>query len=203
MIQQMQYRPEPTPPPQPTASSFDIDDGDYLTGRQFKQALQQVQQQAQPQQQYVNQALTSTANLARGLAEQRNPDVFKRWGNEVSQLLGRIPPELQTLDNIQLIVDTVRGRHVEELAQERAQTLAAQMQDPTMRSLGGAGSGSVPTTTNQPQSILDNPSIPEAYRQRLKEQGLTDRSIHEFCSANGTTPEEFVKLFGNNVVAGG
>jgi hypothetical protein len=76
------------------------------------------------------------------------------------------------------------------------------MQDPTMRSLGGAGSGPVPTTPAQP-GILDNPSVPEAYRQKLKDQGLTDTQIREFCTAQGISQEEFVKLFGNNVVAGG
>jgi hypothetical protein len=200
-IQQMQYQqqqPAPTPTPSPS-----FGDDDFITGRQAREWADTIRAQQAPVQSHLQAQMAQGASLTLGVAEQKWAKEFQRWGGEIKGEWHKLPPNMQTLDSIALLVDIARGRHVEELAQERAQALAANYQDPTMRSLGGAGSGSAPSH-NPTQGVLDNPAIPEAYRIKLKEQGLTDSQIREFCEAQGINgPGDFVKLFGTNVVAGG
>lgn len=53
-----------------------------------------------------------------------NKDVWSKWGGEVEQMVGSVPAHLRTKELYDQAVVMVKGRHVDEIAAERAATLA-------------------------------------------------------------------------------
>lgn len=207
-IQQMQAQRPQVQAEQPRAQNGQwvagIGDEDFITGGQVKQLVERIQQANAPTSQYAQMALESAAGLAIGVAQSKpeNKKVFERYGPEVNAMLAKLTPEYRTLDNIQYVVDLVKGRHVEDLAQIRAQELLAQT-SPTMRSLGGAGLAGTPNQTPQPVGPLEDERIPLEIRNSWKGTGLTNRQLEEFAAANGQTMEQFVKVYGKTAFGGG
>lgn len=173
-------------PAQPAAPP--LADDDFATGAQVRGYLDQRAQQFQ---QTLGLAGEQAASVARGLVESQDPEPFKRWGREIDNLLQNVPKHQWTLDAVRQAVRIVKADHVDELAAEKAERLAAE-RIPTMRSNGGAGPGSGPTTTF---AGLDAPEIPDHWKRSAQAVGLTERELHEFCAANGMSPDQFVDQF--------
>ncbi len=167
------------------------DPNDYPTWAQLQSYFQQqAQQQVAPEmnRMYENQA---SVNLQMLRNQPQYKTVFDKYGPEFHTEVARLPAAARSLDNLQTVADLIRGRHVEEIARERAAELAATT-PPTMRPNGFAGSSGAPPTDNG--QSLQSDAIPAAWKQRALEQGLTDESIAEFCRANNQTPAQFYAM---------
>ena len=167
------------------------DPNDYPTWAQLQAfSQQQAQQWVAPEmnRMYENQA---AVNLQMLRNQDRYKAVFEKYGPEFHTEIARLPAAARSLDNLQTVADLVCGRHVEELARERAAVLAATT-PPTMRPNGFAGSSGAPPTDNG--LSLQSEQIPAAWKQRALEQGLTDESIAEFCRANNQTLKQFYEM---------
>jgi len=136
---------------------------DYLAATQFQPRLQ---------------AQASTlAQQAKELVAMRRTDDFRRWGPEIDLMLQQVAPDPTTWtpQNINYVVDMVRGRHVEDLlAEERAKT-----QNP----LGGAAArpdGSGMGTSLPASHAVDLQQLPPNYAAALKRLNVEQRDIDEF-----------------------
>jgi hypothetical protein len=179
---QQQVPRAPAPPAfQPPA------DDDFTTGAQVRGF---IDERARQFQQTMGQTAGQVASVARGFVEMQDPEPFKRWGREIDSLLQNVPTHQLTLDAVRQAVRIVKADHVDELAAEKAERLAAE-RIPTMRSNGGAGTGSSPTTI----AGLDSPDIPDHWKRSAAAVGLSERELHEFCAANNMTPDQFVGQF--------
>ena len=192
-VQQLVHRPQAQQPaPVQQNNGFDVSDDDYITGAQLKKLAAQFRPGPDPMVQRAFQAASETA-LSVVKRDPKNKEAFDRYAPEIRATIAQMQPELRSLDNLQAAVDYVVGKHWRDLVASEAQRFAAE--NPTMRSTGGAGSGSQFQTTQQTVEPLDNPAIPEEQRRRLKDLGLTNQQIREHCAANDMTVEQFVKLY--------
>ena len=186
--QQLQAIQQQTRPPAPT-----LDPNDYLTGQQFMdhgqrfvtQAQQAAQQAAQP-------AIDGMAQMTLNMVKTQRPEVFGKYGHEVLALLDTVPKQNWTIDNVNLMADVVRGRHIEELANDRARQLLAQ--DPALRSSGTNG---LQTTPPEP-SPWD--ALPEGVRNHLQSQGITLAFIREHAPKMGMTEKAWIEKFGKTTI---
>lgn len=168
-------------------------DDDYLTGKQVRQFAEAERQRSQ---QPFDQLAQNTSGLALTLMQDRYKDQFKRYGPEIHAQLANVPRNQWTVDNIETVVNFVRGRHIEDEIRDRVAAERTQILSnipPTMRPTGGAGSANQSPIPGSP-SVQDE-SIPLAWRQRAEQAGLTDATVDEFCRANGQTREQFFKQF--------
>ena len=166
------------------------DPNDYPTWGELQAfQQQQAQQHLAPQFQgmYESQAAQSLQLLR---LQTPNQKAFDKYGPEINAEIAKLPAHVRTIDNLQMVVDLVRGRHVEELARDIAATLSTQ--PPTMRPNGYAGSTGSPPIDNG--LSLHSDKIPEAWKQRAIQQGLTDEGIAEFCRANNMPVQDFYKM---------
>jgi DNA primase len=166
------------------------DPNDYPTWAQLQAFIQQqAQQQFTPQidRMYENQA---AVNLQMLRGQDKYKAVFEDYGPEFHTEVAKLPATARSLDNLQMVADLVRGRHVDELVRKGATQLNTT--PPTMRPNGFAGSSGAPPTDNG--LSLQSDQIPAAWKQRAIEQGLTDESIAEFCRANNQTTRQFYEM---------
>jgi hypothetical protein len=198
-LQQPSYAP-PAAPSQAQRFDLDIPDDDFISGRQMKQLIQQYG--AAGQGDPVARHLAASSNMH--AIQQMQPDAFKRWAPEIHAEIAKVPPELRTLDNLQLVVQIVQGRHVQELVDEQARqkaVLLAQEQVATIRS-GTGGSTAIPTLTTD----LRSDDLPEHWRKQAELHGLTLDAVREFCHATGESMESYfetVKKYGKGAVVHG
>lgn len=197
-MQQPQYQ---APPQQPNRFDMDMPDDDFISGRQMKQILQQYGQQAQGDP--VARQLAASGNMR--TIQKDEADAFRRWGPEVHMEIAKLPPDLRSLDNLQLIVDIVKSRHVQELVDEQARQKAVQLaqeQVATIRS-GTGGSTAIPNTQNYD---LKSNELPEHWRELASKYGLTLDQVREFTQATGETMDQYfetVKRYGKGGVIHG
>lgn len=66
------------------------------------------------------------ATMAREMSknDSANKDVWSKWGAEVEQMVGNVPQHLRTKELYDQAAVMVRGRHVDEIATEKAAALA-------------------------------------------------------------------------------
>ena len=177
-------------PGNPQASALGLADDTIITGRELKAYLQEAANQVIAPQ--LRQTAEMSSSAVYGLARQQYPKEFAKYGPEIQQELAKIPRQAWTLDNMDLVVTLIRGRHSEDFARERAQELVAQM-EPTIRPTGG-GSEPIPTPQSKSHS-LESDAIPSDWKARAKAKGITEATIREFCSTNDMTPDQFFEMF--------
>lgn len=184
------------PPPAPSAP---IDQEGYITGAQAQSLQRDALAQLQPQyQQAVD--LAASGNL--GIVQQVFASDFAKFGPEIMTELAAVPKTAWSVDNLKRIVKFVKSEHLEEIAGERAQQLLNQM-EPTMRSIGGAGSAPVPATP-QDGFKAQWEKLPPEWRQKAEKEGITESVVREFCQGNeGMTPQDFFKQFANTAIGEG
>jgi hypothetical protein len=193
---------QPQAPPQPQyqapapVASTAIDLEGYVTGAQ----AQAIQRDALARFESGNATaidLAASGNL--GIVQQMFASDFAKFGPEIMTELAHVPKTSWSVDNLKRIVKFVKSDHLDEIAGERAQQLAQQM-EPTMRSIGGAGSAPVPTT--QPDGFKAQwEKLPPEWRAKAEKEGITETVVEEFCRGNeGMTPQDFFKQFGNRAI---
>ena len=100
--------------------------------------------------------------------------------------------EAQTVDNLELVVNFVKGKHSDELI---AAALAEQREvntEPTLRSTGGE----TPAGDVTPQQLtMSDSRVPDHWRQRAGDKGIDDAKIDEWCQLQGITKEQFYSDF--------
>lgn len=180
---------QPPPRVEQPAPAFSPDD--YITGSHLQSWGQQAVRD------YVNPQLetlkTMTAQTNLNFVEREFADDFRRYGPEIHANLAQLTDKnLWTVDNLRRVVKFVKADHVEELAQERAARLVAEMEPNLGRS---SGAPAVPVPTTDPKLSIKSESIPSAWRERAEKVGLTEQAVDEFCRANEMTREEFFKQF--------
>lgn len=175
-------------PQQPVQySRFDLDmaDDDFVDGKRLKALVNRFAQNPNTID-YAARQQAAGALLA--TIEMRRAEDFRRWGTEIRQELLKLDPGVWTLDNLNIVVDIVRSRHIDELAAEKAQRLVNESH-PTIRSgSGGSGSG-VPY---KPMT-MESEGVPREWREAARAQGITEQQIWEFCAQAGITEEQYYK----------
>lgn len=184
---------------QPPATQPGIPDGDYMTGADFNRLAPQIAQQYfQPQ---LRQTWESVAQTNLELVK-RDPGfapIFQKYGPEVWNKLANVDKSLWNVDNLKTVVNLVKADHVDELASEIASQRISEMQ-PTFRSTGAAPA---PVSSNQPDFSLKSEKLPEDYRKRVAETGLTEAAFREFLRANDMTEEQWFAGFAKTAITEG
>jgi len=106
----------------------------------------------------------------------RFADEFRRWGPEIDILAQQIPTANRSADAYKMITEVVRSRHVDELANERADARLKQLVETgQMRPQTAAGAGTTATTAD----TLDLDKLPPNYRSVLRSLGITSDHLDE------------------------
>ncbi len=185
----------PQPQPQPTPIAPD----DYVTGAQLQGLVPQFQQAlTQQAAQYAEPAIQAAASVAYDRVKEKNSEVFAKYGPEIHGYLAHVPKTQWNIDSLTHVVDLVRGKHVEEIAAERAARLAAQPIDPAFRATGASGTTPAPT----PQDPLAG--LDDFQRKRLADQKITRETIETFCRAQNPpiTVDTWVKRYAQSAIGG-
>lgn len=166
--------------PQPQQNQWAMpDDTDFLANprQSFERAAQGMyQQQINPQ---IEAVIQNNASLARGMIQQRHSDLFKRFGPELQVEINRVEPRFQTMENLEMIADIVRGRHVSELAREQVEAEIQRRQSTGgMRPDGSAG-GSGPSA--EPVNLIDFSKLPDVQQQILRATFSTEKTFIDFA----------------------
>ena len=176
MPQQQQYQP---PPP-----NNELDDDEIIDGKRLKAILA-----GQAPRQETGGSNAQMAQMALSMAQSQHPEAFRKWGPEILANVGQLPVQMRDLDNISRIVRMVRADHVDEIAEERARTIAANS------GLSVRTNGAAPGYPGGPSGgalSLESEELPVEYRDRLKSAGVTEAQARSFCAANGITFKEWV-----------
>lgn len=183
--------PTPTAPPRNTDGTFaPVADGDFVTGADFRrEASSYFQNTVQPR---LN-ALTEMAyQTALETVRREQPDIFAKYGPTIFTNLASVADKgTLTVDNIRRLVKYSLADHLDEIAGERAQRLAAGRFE-TLRSNGAA-----PQTvaSQSPDLTLASEKLPADWKKRAAEVGLDERAIDEHCASTGITRAQFFALF--------
>lgn len=178
-----QQAPPPPPPQQQNRFDFDFPDDEYMNGAQVKKIFAEFAQRPAPvdwtARQQAAGALLATVQLQRA-------DDFRRWGSEINAELQKLDATHWTLDNLRILVDIVKSRHVDELAAEKAEQLRNETH-PTIRSgSGGSGGGS-----HTQQTTLETEGLPKDWVDKLKAQGIDEAKVREFCAETGQSVDQY------------
>lgn len=132
-VQQQLQPPQAQPLTAPTmhnANSNEIDDdllvtnpGEWRRRLQAQQEQRQQQTIAQIAAPIAQQLASTSATLSR--RDPANADVAEKWWAEVDALVAPIPAEMRTQQLYDQAAKLVRSNHLDEIANERAQRLAA------------------------------------------------------------------------------
>lgn len=166
-------------PPAPYSQAAPPTQEDFLTdpAGATQRAIAYAQQtQLDPWAQQVGQ---NQAQMARNLIELREAEAFRRWGPEIDVEIQRQIPDARyrSPEALKLIVDIVRSRHVEELAEERMQAKLRSMPQ-SMRADGAVGGG---TSANAGGSIdFSSAGLPENYTRVLARANIKPETLDEF-----------------------
>jgi hypothetical protein len=176
-------RPVQVQVPQMNRFDMDIADDDYVDGKRLKQMVARFANNTQSVDYGARQ---QAAGALLATVEMRRQEEFRRWGMEIRQELVKLDPGSWTLDNLNIVVDIVKSRHIDELAAEKAQRLVNESH-PTIRSgTGGTGSG-VPYK----QQNMDSEGVPREWSQAAKAAGISEQQIWEFCQAAGISEQQY------------
>jgi hypothetical protein len=132
---------------------------------------------------------------ARQMAEQRESDVFRRYGHEIDAEINRLPMEMRNAEAYELAINMVRGKHWRELAREEADRLNSNQGTGLER---GAGAPGMPLPSAEPlDELFANP--PESF----KAAGMTKSDVLNYCQKTGRNVNEYAKsiLDGNVLTA--
>lgn len=151
-------------------------------------ASQVIEDRAGP----VLQGTTSNARWASSTDPAWNT-VYQKYGGEIDALMASVPPQYKTMketwDNAARIV---RGNHVDEIAQSRAEQLIANGSFPTVRG-GNAPQPGAPTGYGDEidQFFADGN---QPYVQWARDNNVTAGMMREYARKAGRTPAEQVRM---------
>lgn len=138
---------------------------------------------------------SSIAQGARAQAAIVHQKEFARWGPEIDNEVAKVPVGRRTVDLYRYVVDIVRGRHTDEIAEERVRERMAGLPG-AERATGGA-SGGAPTS-----GLLDWDKLPPTVKDKWQRAGITEATIREDCAKWGMSPEKFLEMtLGDQVIS--
>lgn len=189
--QQPQSQQPPAPQPTP-AQPLGITNENYFD-RPFDNtkavATRVVEEMAAARFQPLMQQTTQTmASAIRGMAAQKNPAEFTRWGGEIDAAISGVDPAYRTLDLYEKAVTLVKGQHVAEIVQEERAKWQTGLDNPGERSAGGGA----PFASSA--RAVDMENLPPQFKEVCKQAGVTESSILEFCKASDTPVEQWVEM---------
>ena len=180
---QQAQQPAYQPPPPPVLDPTQIRDDDFVDGKTLKTYLQQV---AQPVQHGFEHVYSNLASNALNQAKAKHSDAFERYGGEIQDLVQRIPLASRSLDNIELTIDLVMGKHRHDEAKRLEAKFAG---DPTLR---GSSSGNYGISANGQVGgpTVKSDELPPDYRALLERKGLNDEKLREFFVTMNMGPDD-------------
>jgi hypothetical protein len=113
---------------------------------------------------------------ARELAAMKYPDDFRRWGHEIDQSLLQIAPAQRTPQVVDWIVAGVRGRHVDDLINEKAKTRLEELVSSGQLRPQGTGDGASEAASNR----IDFDKLPPRYGALLKNLGMNQSTADQY-----------------------
>lgn len=152
-----------------------------------------LQQAAQP-------LIGSMVEMARFAAQQEDKSLWQRWGHEIDREVSSLPAHMRNKQAFDLAAQIVKGRHVDELANERAQQIAANSGFNTERSgsVGGAPVGGGGDALGELLADAEHP-----WTRKAKESGMTRKDVEDYCRSTGRKVEDYVKsIRDGNVLSG-
>ncbi len=170
---------------------------DRTTSALLEQRTNEFTHQMRQQQDWMSQQAANLAATNLRLAQMKSPDVFQKYGPEIDATLRQFDPSTWTPQGIDTVVDMVRGRHYQELAQEHAERIAAQRAEQERNSLAVAAmprSMAAPSAPPPSSNVLDRVTTP-VYKAALDRLQLTQKTVDEFLAAtymkhDGLTKEQ-------------
>jgi hypothetical protein len=170
-------------PQQMNRFDLDMPDDDYVDGKRLKALIARFGNNPNTVDYGARQ---QAAGALLATVEMRRADDFRRCGMEIRQELVKLDPGNWTLDNLNIVVDIVKSRHIDELAAEKAQRLVSESH-PTIRSGSGGSVGGVPYR----QPTMDSEGVPREWASAAKAAGISEQQIWEFCQQAGITEQQY------------
>lgn len=163
---------------------------DLVTGAHIQQYGQQVIEQTRNA---VNPAIEMAASTNLSIIQQEQAKVFAKYPNEVWHLLGNLPKQQWTIDNLRQVTRLVIANHLDDVVRERAEQLAGSG-DPAIRATG-ASQQQLPTAQPSPVEQLT-----EGQRATLARNGVTLKTVEDFCLKNGMDVKRWFELYGKSAI---
>lgn len=184
---------QPPAPPAPVSQPA-FDPNAYTTGQEVENIVQRTAQSFQPTLQKL--AENNAAATYRLVAnDPKFSEVFQKYGPEVMGYLANVPKAQWTVDFVEGAAKLVKADHLDELVQQKAAHMFQNM-EPTIRPTGGG-----PTPQSPPNDLsLKSDKLPLDWRDRAAKVGLDERTLDEFCFANGISREQFFKNFEQSLI---
>lgn len=161
--------------------------------QQFTQQLQQMQQNQMSQ--AAAPLLQQQAESAKFMSssDPKHKPIYEKWGNEVDRVVGQAiqagaMPSKQLYDQA---AKMVAADHLDELAQERAKSLAAS--NPDLARGGTAGSSAAAGEKDEVWSKIESSPIGKQLMSTIGKEG-----IRRNCQNSGTNLEDYAKMVASN-----
>ena len=137
------------------------------------------------------------AGIAKNQVRNANQDIFAKYGPEIEMHLSGMTPETQTVANLELVVNLVRGAHVDELVEDALRERGAVNAEPMLRSTGG---DTAPTDAVPKELTMEDERVPEHWREKARNAGITDDTVNEWCQLQGISKKKFYSDFERNTI---
>lgn len=174
------------------------DIGEMLYSEPEKALSLYAQQQQALLGQQVGGALTplyeAQAAQARTLAQNSDRELWSKYGSEIDQIAATLPVTQRANPNMwNEIAGVVKGRHVEDIAQERAQRIAAEASS-------GVASGFTSGPGKSGNTLKDQLEATSYGRRLLKNHtpAAIRRNLEKIQEETGTSPEDYLKMVSKN-----
>jgi hypothetical protein len=147
---------------------------------------------ASQMQAYAAPMLSQQATLARDAArrDSKYNAIWAKYEAEIDAQMANVPLQARTVDAWNMAANIVAGDHLDEIAQERAQALAARVDTGSLS--GGEVQPLNGTPAGDPISELfrtDDPAI-----AKFKAQGMDARKVLAHAASQGHTPERYAEM---------
>ena len=187
--------PVPPPAPAPVANALPSED-DWITNPQaattkYIEHLQQTQLNPM-----LDQQASQLGSMARNQVVVQEKESFDRWAPEIDQLIGSIDPRQRTIENIQMAVDLVKGRHAHEISQAAVKAEVERLQETGFSMRADGTVSPVGAGPSAPDGIdLDMDKLPPKYAEVLQRNNVTVPVLREFlqkteCDKKGISMQQ-------------
>lgn len=169
-------------------------DTERQTERLLEQRTAEFRDYARQQQEAQQQQAQSIAAANIAIARIQQPDMFNRYGAEIDTALQQFPQAAQSPQGMQMLVDVVKSRHLDELVHERMQQREAQRTQDLATATAMPRSMAAPMAPPLSSNVLDRITTPN-YKATLDRLQLTQKTVDEFLAAtymkhDGLTKEQ-------------
>ena len=179
VVAQNQQQPAYQPPPKEVTG---LKDDDIVDGRTLRAFANQVVQQSQP----TNSGQLAQMALGMVRQEPKFGALFSDYEPEILGELSSLPATMWTLDNIRMVANLVAARHLDEIADKRAQVKMANMSGLPIR---GNGLGS---------ATVESDGLPTNWQDILQKKDLSLSQVESFCVSNDMTVKQWFAHFGSS-----